>query len=175
MGFEEMVDFLFFLSLLYSFSSFSLFFLGCGSPSASALCRVVISLVLCSTQIQGLVGSTPDLSTTYPSPLTTRPPGSDDVLRVWDCSHSWSSGFTLMRCDFSYFLVCSSYFKSFFFLAFFFFGDIFQEDFGIFSPRNYWKQIFQLPLYIVINSFNFLPGHTSRLHFPASLAVVLAE
>lgn len=94
--FVEIGDFLFY----FCCAVFPLIiFLGWGL--APALYGVVSSLLLYSVQIQGLVHSTPGLSPTYLSPLTTTPPGSDDILRVWDSFHYWIGDFTLMRCDFS--------------------------------------------------------------------------
>ena len=66
--FPEACDFLFLLSLLCSFPTISLLFLGYGSSPAPVLCQVVISMLLYTAQIQDLIHNTPVLSPTYTGP-----------------------------------------------------------------------------------------------------------
>ena len=66
--FPEACDFLFFLSLLCSFPTISLLFLGCGSSSAPVLRQIVSSMLLYTVQIQDLIHNTLVLSPAYTGP-----------------------------------------------------------------------------------------------------------
>lgn len=83
-----------FLSISFmQFSSISVFFFKCGSPSAPAVSMLCLQSAFLFCPDPRLSPSTPALSSTQPGPLTTSPWGSDHAFGVWGSSHHWSGVF----------------------------------------------------------------------------------